>query len=132
MKFYIASGLENYLKAQHLMELAKHFGHEITYDWTQVGSLGDAGDAAYQAHLAREISGIETADVVIVLLPGGRSTHCELAWALASKKRVFVAGDADDGWGRRSVWYHHPNVERRLGSAESPDLVDLMKELAAA
>lgn len=89
-KFYIATSLkrmkEHNLVRDHLIQN----GHEITYDWTFHGSqkytslerLAEIGKLQKQA--------VKHADVVVVLLPGGKGTHAELGMALGFGKPILL------------------------------------------
>jgi len=94
MKYYIATGLDNW--AQHNMlrdQLAFH-GHEITYDWTVHGSVKGSSGARLREVADKELQGIRDADFVVVLLPGGRGTHAELGAANILAKPVFIFAPA--------------------------------------
>ena len=58
------------------------------------------------------------AEVVILLLPGGRGTHVELGLALALGKKVFLcAGDAEAFAPENTVaFYQLPGVVRLAGT----------------
>jgi hypothetical protein len=60
----------------------------------------------------REILGVVEADIVIVLLPGGRGTHAELGAALALAKPVALhTNDSGIFVGPETcAFYHHPCV----------------------
>lgn len=118
--FYIASKLENEKEVRKLAAILKSWGHRHTYDWTAHGAVyrDDAKpeeNAQACAEVAeKEMNGVRTADVVIVLTPGGRGTHAELGMALALGKRVIMAGlerHLAGSDGRPCAFYHHPLVK---------------------
>lgn len=89
MKFYIASKLENAARVQELAGVLKSWGWQHTYDWTTHGCvLGD--EKALQRVAKKELYGAAQADLVIVLLPGGRGTHTELGIALMSGCEIVL------------------------------------------
>lgn len=89
VKFYVASRLENTELVQKVIDALQARNASCTYDWTQAGSVtGSIGDLADVARDERD--GVELADFVIVLLPGGRGTHVELGMAIALKKQVLI------------------------------------------
>ena len=90
MKIYIASKLENYLQVQALRDALIAAGHTITYDWTLHGSVQGQGEARLREVAAAERNGVLQAELVIVLLPGGRGTHIELGMANALGKPVLL------------------------------------------
>ncbi len=93
MKMYIASGLENFKQVQALRDALLADGHEISYDWTVHGSAQGQGDERLREVAQHELDGVRNADVVIVLLPGGRGTHAELGAANVLGKPVLIFSD---------------------------------------
>ena len=89
-RVYIASKLENADAVRVMRDRLQAAGFTITYDWTVHGSVRDAGDARMAEVAGLELNGVVTADVVVVLLPGGRGTHTELGAAIALGKPVVV------------------------------------------
>jgi len=83
MKFYIATSLDNAEQHNAVRDALVAQGHTITHDWTQCGvdkgpsveELRKRGDA--------DIEGVLQADLLIVLLPGGKGTHVELGLMIA-------------------------------------------------
>jgi len=113
-------------------------GWEITYDWTVHGSVRGPDVSREQvADVAdREVDGVLLAQVVVVLLPGGRGAHVELGVALACAigdgNRVVIwssTPDVDFGTTEAtSAFYHHPGVEHR----SDPDMESLARWLVAS
>ena len=91
--------------------------HEITYDWTQHGSVQDDGPERIAEVAAAESRGVYLADAVIVLLPGGRGTHAELGMAYALGKRIFIHGPRAGEDGRECAFYY-----AQPGSLSSPTI----------
>lgn len=129
-KFYIASGLENAAQVSWLADRLKAVGWEHTYDWTAHGRVPH-DQRPETAEL--ETKGVLEAEVVIVLLPGGRGTHTELGIAIGSTmlamavcaagvaemddRQIFIFSPTPEvDFGpeseRTCVFYHHPLVER--------------------
>ncbi len=119
--YYIASGLENFERVRALKRVLDEAGWRHTYDWTVHGSV--QREPGRLAEVAKyEVSGVFRADVVIVLLPGGRGTHVELGIALGTAAtveptpRIVIytpASEEDFGTGGKTcVFYHHPLVEK--------------------
>lgn len=94
MKFYIASSLQNKENVQYVAAHLKNSGFTHTYDWTQnnradsVEQLKSVGEA--------ERKGVLEADILVLLLPGGKGTHVELGMALAHHKRVYLFSPNED------------------------------------
>lgn len=136
--FYIASKLENAPRVRDLRDHLLAAGWEITYDWTVHGSVrGPDMPRERIADVAdREVNGVLDADVLIVLLPGGRGTHTELGVALAFEigddfRVVLWSATPDVDFGTTeatSAFYHHPGVEHR----SDPDMESLARWLVAS
>ena len=111
MRFYIASRLSDALYVEEISKILKGRGHKQTYDWTVHGSVQHT-PSEWSHVAAKELEGIKAADVVVVILPGGRGTHVELGAALALHKRVLLwipfGRSPDDGFGYSCVFHHHP------------------------
>jgi nucleoside 2-deoxyribosyltransferase len=90
MKYYIASSLENAEQVKRLIWLLKSWGWQVTYDWTKHGSVQAEGREVIKETAKKELAGVKEADLVIILLPGGRGTHIEMGAALALGKPVIL------------------------------------------
>ncbi len=115
MKIYIASGLENKERAAALVRHITQSGHTITYDWTQNGDVRNGGEMLMMQTAQSEVAAVMEAELVIVLLPGGRGTHTELGVALATNenKKIWIWAEEDASFGAGSdtcVFYHLPHV----------------------
>lgn len=114
MNFYIATGIERLNEMRELKELLEKLGHTCTYDWSAHGSVQDQGDERYLEVAINEANGVMAADLVIVLLPGGRGTHSELGMAVGTNKDIVTIGTTKDHLGRDCVFYWHPRVIKRF------------------
>ena len=92
MKFYVATKLENFSEAQRVIKLLTDLGHTVTYDWTVHGSVYRDGLTRVREVAHLEAKGVRDADVVIVILTGGRGTHVELGMAVAYGASVILYG----------------------------------------
>ncbi len=113
MKVYVASSLSHAdaVKALYL-ELEKD-GWTITHKWPEHGSVQDQGPEAIRKAALDETAGVMSADLLIVLLPGGRGTHAELGIACGIGKPIIIAGETmQDGY--ESSFYYMPNVLQRI------------------
>lgn len=114
MKFYVATTLTNSKNHNFIRDELKQKGHEISYDWTKHGSVQLVSIERLQEVAIIELSSISSSDFVVVLLPGGKGTHIELGYAIASKKRIFVHSEDPSVFKlgpQTNAFYHHPNVE---------------------
>ncbi len=140
MRYYIASGLDNAARVKVLKAILDGRGWKHTYDWTAHGAVFRRGLERLEEVSEAESEGVFIAEVVIVLLPGGRGTHTELGMAIGQSqmfnyRRRDRSIEASDGgrrilvYSRRIVvyspdpeefeanektcaFYHHPLVER--------------------
>lgn len=101
-----------------LSKVLKAYGLEHTYDWTKHGSVKTEEQTRIIQVAELELQGVKDADVVIVLLPGGRGTHAELGIANALRKKVFLWAETDELFlqdDRTCAFYWNINVERVVG-----------------
>jgi hypothetical protein len=114
MMFYIATSLERAKEHTELRLKLEALGHECTYNWVPHGSVQHLGSERITEVAQAEIDGVMDADVVIVLLPGGRGTHAELGAAIGActSEYIYVVGEMKDGDGRECAFYYHPDVVR--------------------
>ncbi len=131
--YYIASGLENVEEVRKLKKVLDDAGWRHTYDWTVHGAVYSEGRDALVQCASDESVGVFEADILVVLLPGGRGTHTELGMAVGRLDvAVFLAGrgilknpldiariviySADPELftpnEKTCAFYHHPYVER--------------------
>lgn len=107
---YIASGLENFEAAKQAIALFRANGWVVTYDWTTHGKLTpkEHGYPVMATTALAEINAVKAADVLVVLMPGGRGTHTELGVALGNDIPVVMltTKPIHDS----AIFYHHPLV----------------------
>lgn len=122
MKFYIASGLQNYEQVRSLAKLLKNSGWTHTYDWTR-HVLEKASDTETLRHIGeQEYNGVRQADVVIILTPRGRGTHTEFGMAIALNKIIYLCHEDDTYFkcdDNTSAFYWLPEVKHLIGNTES-------------
>ncbi len=116
MKYYIATGFANKEQHNHLMRMLEKRGHAITFDWTREEPAVPRGPSVSKRISEMEISGVVNADVVFLLLPGGKGTHVELGAALATNTPVILVElqDYSDVVHKPSIFYFHGMVFRSL------------------
>ena len=78
MTFYVASGVANCSRVNEAAAALAANGHYRTYDWTTHGSVKDTSDAFKRMVAASEAGGVAGAELVVLLLPGGKGTHTAL------------------------------------------------------
>ena len=123
MRFYIATGQQGASLAIRLANLFIDHNHELTYDWTAHGNVEREGFARMSEVAFNEARAVRDAELVIVLLPGGKGTHTELGSAIATRanKRIIIWSETgcefktDDN---TCVFYYHPSVERIVCSVD--------------
>jgi nucleoside 2-deoxyribosyltransferase len=85
--FYLSTKKDRLEQAGPLLDALKAKGWKRTFAWTDEGPC----DAAEYAKIAQaELSGVQQADALIVLLPGGFGTHVEIGAALALRKPIII------------------------------------------
>lgn len=153
MKIYVASALENIGYIREVMGAFRRKGHEITYDWTEHGSVQESEPDVICDVAGKEVAGIAAADVVLVVLPGGRGTHIELGIAVGlsiagSAKQIIVAeerkslgeiagfipaGNKDFGaapyYERTCAFYHYSPTVLRVRYVKIENLVSWVENL---
>ena len=117
MRFYISTGIVHLDLAAALAEVLKKRGHELTYDWMASGDIRREGDVRMSEVAFNELRAVRDAELVVVLLPGGKGTHVELGQAIATRgnKRIIVWSEHGDEFSfdeRTCVFYFHPCIER--------------------
>jgi nucleoside 2-deoxyribosyltransferase len=115
MKYYIATSTSRVPFHNQVRDLLKECGHEITYDWTTHGSVRETSVSRLQQVAHAVLQGVLDADFVLVLLPGGKGTHTELGFSIASKKRVFIHSEDPSVFEigpQVCAFYHHADVVR--------------------
>lgn len=93
MKYYIATRLDRADAHREMRAMMDELGHDLTYDSTTHGSVFEGGPDVMREIGRREMRGVLDAELVIVMLPGGRGTHIEMGMALAAGKHVLLQVD---------------------------------------
>ncbi len=121
-KFYIATSLQRVPAHNLIRDALVAKGWEITYDWTVHGSVKKISHECLRDVGIKMSKGVCDADVVVVLLPGGKGTHTELGMALGADKRVIIHTEdarffslCDD----TVAFYHLPKVSQLVCSLEA-------------
>lgn len=97
MTFYIATQLERGVFAEEVCLELEKLGRTCTYPWWRLhGSVQGDGEARVAEVAEGERRGVLDADLVVVLLPGGRGTHAELGMAVAKRKTVLVVATTSE------------------------------------
>ena len=117
MRFYISSGIGNQERVSELAGVLTERGHELTYDWTEHGDIRFEGERVMTELAFTELRAVRDAELMIVLLPGGKGTHTELGLAIAtrSNKRIIIwSEDGREFTDPESTcaFYFHPSTER--------------------
>lgn len=119
MKFYVGSGMKNCELVNYYAKLLKESGWEQTYDWVKNVSDDVSKDDMIK-YASLESQGIVDADVVIVLLPGGRGAHIELGMAMALNKKIFLCSTTEEEFSIENTvaFYELPKIIQLVGNAE--------------
>lgn len=129
-KFYIATTLSKYKDHNKLRDLLINQGHEITYDWTLHECIGDdkyVFDKKDAKDIAiKEINGVLTADILILLLPGKKGSHIELGAALANNKPIIMHSENENDFlldFSRCIFYFHHLISRVVCPFNNSDML---------
>ncbi len=119
MKFYIGSGMKNCELVNYYAKLLKENGWEQTHDWVKNISDDVSKDDMIK-YASLESQGVATADVVIMLLPGGRGAHIELGMAMALNKKIFLCSATEEEFSIENTvaFYELPKITQLVGIAE--------------
>ena len=131
LKFYVGTSLANSEKAREASEALEAQGAVNLCKWFDLPRLHPYDPAAGSIRSQLEIDACKDADLVVIILPGGRGTHCELGAALASGGDVVMwlpvgppeeVHDLLTAGGYSCVFHDHPKLRQAFG----PDVAGLM------
>jgi nucleoside 2-deoxyribosyltransferase len=109
-RFYLASRIDRSEQADAVEKALAQHGWERTFAWSSDDPEGPEGFAQIAAE---ELAGVQAADVLIVLLPGGYGTHVEIGAALALGKPVILHAPDQKTLSTPypCVFHYHQNVQ---------------------
>ncbi|HXW53853.1 MAG TPA: nucleoside 2-deoxyribosyltransferase [Myxococcota bacterium] len=132
--FYIATSLSRARDHNHVRDALITNGHRITYDWTMHGSVKTSTVERLSEVAHSETDGVLSAEIVVILLPGGYGTHAELGMALALKKKIIlhsVDTEVFTACEKTCAFYHHRDVLKLVCPlAETNAFLKAMQNLA--
>lgn len=119
MKFYVGSGMKNCELVNYYANLLKENGWEQTHDWVKNVSDDISKDDMIK-YASLESQGVVDADVVIMLLPGGRGAHIELGMAMALNKKIFLCSTTEEEFSIENTvaFYELPKIIQLVGNAD--------------
>lgn len=126
MKFYLSTGKDRLDQATPLLDALKEHGWKQTFAWSSQDALNPAG---YADIAEAELAGVRSADVLIVLLPGGFGTHVEIGVALALGKPVVIHSPDQKTLNTPYACVFHYHRLVRLFVSESVDIVSILASL---
>ena len=117
MKFYVGSGMKNSKLVDQYAQLLKENGWKQTHDWVKNIS-DDISKEDMVKYASLESQGIMDADVVIMLLPGGRGAHIELGMAMALNKKIFLCASEKEDFSIENTvaFYELPKITQLVGN----------------
>ncbi len=130
MNFYIGSGFKNCDMVNYVSQKLKEEGWKHTYNWAD-NILGYETLENLIEFSNLEIQGINDADIVIILLPGGRGTHVELGMSLALNKKIYLYSNDDNAFkdAKETVnFYQLPSIVKLTGNID--ECIEKIKERA--
>lgn len=108
-KWYIASRTKNKELVQEVKQKLEAKGHEVTFDWTQIGLLTPYEENIDKCQeVAEKITkAIETTDNFILISDKeGTDMFVEYGLALAHNKNIYIIGEHN----KRSLMHLHPKA----------------------
>lgn len=119
MKFYIGSGMKNWELVNNYAKLLKENGWKQTHDWVKNISDDISRDDMIK-YASLESQGVADADVVIMLLPGGRGAHIELGMAMALNKKIFLCSTTEEEFSIENTvaFYELSKITQLVGNIE--------------
>jgi nucleoside 2-deoxyribosyltransferase len=127
MQYYIATTLSNHKAHNILRDLLEKKGHKITYDWTLTLNAEERNGLSMddmRTLCDKEMNGVNAADAVIVLLPGGKGTHVELGIGLANYAEIFIFSENIENFEackKGCPFYHAHWVQRFLSPMKADE-----------
>lgn len=123
MIVHVATSFENGKQAHAVMRALQAAGHTVERDWTALVTHNQ-----HDAQRVRQVA-ITRAEVLVMILPAGRSSHVEMGMALGRgvpvvllvEKGVDCTNPKD---GRICSYYNHIGVKRASSLAEAVELVN--------
>ncbi|MET4097662.1 hypothetical protein [Arthrobacter sp. UYCu712] len=136
-KFYVASSFRNIVNVRYVAQTLETTGYVNTYDWTHESVGGDAGKVTIgdlRSIGQRERDAVIGADVVVILLPGGKGTHVELGIAIAQGRRTILHSPEEviNNLATTSTFYHLPELEKCHGTLDDLLAMIVGREVTAA
>jgi nucleoside 2-deoxyribosyltransferase len=127
-KFYVASSFRNIVNVRYIARALENMGYVNTYDWTHesIGSVSTVTLDDLRSIGQRERDAVIGADVIVILLPGGKGTHVELGIAIAQGKRTILHSPEQviNNLESTSTFYHLPELEKCHGTLD--DLLSMI------
>ena len=122
-KFYVASAISNIVNVRYVAQALESQGYVNTYDWTRNATERDGGTVSpgdLRSIGEHERDAVIGADIVVILLPGGKGTHVELGIAIAQRSRIILHSPTKSIWnpGTTSTFYHLAEVEKCHGTLD--------------
>ena len=130
MNFYIGSGFKNCDMVNYVSQKLKEAGWKHTYNGAD-NILGNETLEDLIEFSNLEIQGINDADIVIILLPGGRGTYIELGMSLALNKKIYLYSNDDNAFkdAKETVnFYQLPSIVKLTGNID--ECIEKIKERA--
>lgn len=121
-RFYLSTRKDRSEEGARISRALVEHGWECTFDWT---AIGDSEHPDFPGVAQGEIEGIQQANVLIVLLPGGFGTHVEIGAALAFGELIIIHSPSQTVLETPypCVFHYHPMVNRIVSECVDIDAV---------
>jgi nucleoside 2-deoxyribosyltransferase len=122
-RFYVASSFKNVENVRYVAQNLESKGYVNTYDWTRNAKALNEKTFTFEDLMdigQKERDALLNADVVVILLPGGKGTHVEMGIAIGHAKRIIrhSPDEAINNFETTSTFYHLPEVEKCYGTLD--------------
>jgi nucleoside 2-deoxyribosyltransferase len=108
-RFYLSTRVDRSAGAAELLRALVAKGWQRTFAWD---GEEPSNSGEFRALANAELAGIREADVLIVLLPGGRGTYTEIGAALAFGKPIILWAPDREVLDKPypCAFHYHPNI----------------------
>ena len=122
LKVYVASTLVNWKRVRSICDKFKSRGIQITYDWsvhaekifgegTEINPEGIPKIDKLAEIALDEVRGVLDCDTILVIMPGERGSHFELAMAWCTATPIVMLMDGETA-PRPTSFHYLPRIER--------------------
>lgn len=117
MKFYVGSSFKNNQLVNYISKEFSKFDWENTHNWAENIKVNETQSDLISSSI-QEKEAIKSADVIIIVLPGGLGTHIEIGMALAWEKKVYLCSTDEKLLNGTVNFYYLPDIIKLSGNID--------------